>query len=188
MCKHARMHKPTQSRLLTRSPTHVYIIEKVLRRDDPSAKAIVFSQFVSMLDLIEHRLKLAGVGLVKLDGRMSFEARDKYITRFTSDAETSVFLISLKAGGVALNLTVASAVFIMDPWWNPAAEFQAMDRIHRLGQFKPIKVVRFVVENTIEDRILRLQEKKRLVFESTIGRSNAALVKLTEADMKFLFT
>ena len=93
-------------------------MEKVLRRDDPSAKAIVFSQFVSMLDLIEHRLKLAGVGLVKLDGRMSFEARDKYITRFTSDAETSVFLISLKAGGVALNLTVASAVFIMDPWWN----------------------------------------------------------------------
>ena len=188
MCKHAHMNRLTQSRPLARPPTHVHIMKKVLRRDDPSAKAIVFSQFVSMLDLIEHRLKLAGVGLVKLDGRMSFDARDKYITRFTSDAETSVFLISLKAGGVALNLTVASAVFIMDPWWNPAAEFQAMDRIHRLGQFKPIKVVRFVVENTIEDRILRLQEKKRLVFESTIGRSNAALVKLTEADMKFLFT
>jgi len=68
---------------------------------------------------------------------------------------------------------VASAVYIMDPWWNPAAEFQAMDRIHRLGQFKPIKVVRFVVENTIEDRILRLQEKKRLVFERCVGAVDA---------------
>ena len=118
---------------------------------------------------------------------LTFTADGRYISSFCDDEQTRVFLISLKAGGVALNLTVASAVFIMDPWWNPAVEFQAMDRIHRLGQFKPVKVVRFVVEGTIEDRILRLQEKKRLVFESTVGRSNEALAKLTEADMKFLF-
>ncbi|EKX38257.1 hypothetical protein GUITHDRAFT_77334, partial [Guillardia theta CCMP2712] len=170
---------------------------ELLVENDSSAKAIVFSQFVSMLDLIAYRLELlppphssqlAGIRVVKLDGRMTFDARDRHIASFCEDADTRVFLISLKAGGVALNLTVASAVYIMDPWWNPAVEFQAMDRIHRLGQYKPIKVVRFVIEDTIEDRILRLQEKKRLVFESTVGRSSEALAKLTEADMKFLFS
>ena len=82
-------------------------------------QGIVFSQFVSMLDLVEHRLKRAGIKAVKLDGRMTFDARDKYISSFCDDDQTRVFLISLKAGGVALNLTVASAVFIMDPWSVP---------------------------------------------------------------------
>ncbi|KAL9265971.1 DNA repair protein RAD16-like protein [Drosera capensis] len=95
--------------------------------------------------------------------------------------------MSLKAGGVALNLTVASHVFLMDPWWNPAVERQAQDRIHRIGQYKPIRTVRFVIEDTIEERILKLQEKKELVFEGTIGGSQEALGKLTEADLRFLF-
>ncbi|GAQ92623.1 hypothetical protein KFL_010740030 [Klebsormidium nitens] len=87
------------------------------------------------------------------------------IQDFTNDPDVKVFLMSLKAGGVALNLTVASSVFLMDPWWNPAVEQQAQDRIHRLGQYKPIQVTRFVIENTIEERILKLQEKKQLVFD-----------------------
>lgn len=95
--------------------------------------------------------------------------------------------MSLKAGGVALNLTVASHVFLMDPWWNPAVERQAQDRIHRIGQYKPIRIVRFVIENTVEERILQLQEKKELVFEGTVGGSSEALGKLTEADLRFLF-
>jgi len=86
-----------------------------------------------------------------------------------------------------LNLTVASHIFITDIWWNPAVEFQAMDRVHRLGQFKPIRVVRFVIGGTIEERILRLQRKKQLVFDSTVGKSNEALARLTEEDMRFLF-
>ncbi|PWZ58422.1 Protein FATTY ACID EXPORT 3, chloroplastic [Zea mays] len=103
------------------------------------------------------------------------------------DADYRVFLMSLKAGGVALNLTVASHVFLMDPWWNPAVENQAQDRIHRIGQFKTIKSTRFVIKGTVEERILQLQQKKQLVFEGTVGDSPDAMSKLTEADLKFLF-
>ncbi|XP_054811876.1 ATP-dependent helicase rhp16-like isoform X2 [Prosopis cineraria] len=154
---------------------------------DGSAKGIVFSQFTSFLDLINYSLLKSGVSCVQLNGSMSLTARDAAIKRFTDDPECKIFLMSLKAGGVALNLTVASHVFIMDPWWNPAVERQAQDRIHRIGQYKPIRIVRFVIENTIEERILKLQEKKELIFEGTVGGSAEALGKLTEADMRFLF-
>ncbi|KAM5580616.1 hypothetical protein ABKV19_010060 [Rosa sericea] len=154
---------------------------------DGSAKGIVFSQFTSFLDLIHYSLQKSGVNCVQLVGSMTMSARDTAIKRFTEDPDCRIFLMSLKAGGVALNLTVASHVFLMDPWWNPAVERQAQDRIHRIGQYKPIRIVRFVIENTIEERILKLQEKKELVFEGTIGGSSEALGKLTEADLKFLF-
>ncbi|XP_017425532.1 ATP-dependent helicase rhp16 isoform X2 [Vigna angularis] len=154
---------------------------------DGSAKGIVFSQFTSFLDLINYSLHKSGVSCVQLNGSMSLNARDAAIRRFTEDPDCKIFLMSLKAGGVALNLTVASHVFLMDPWWNPAVERQAQDRIHRIGQYKPIRIVRFVIENTIEERILKLQEKKELVFEGTIGGSSDALGKLTEADLRFLF-
>eukprot|EP00798_Chlamydomonas_sp_ICE-L_P014744 gene14744-20792_t len=117
---------------------------------------------------------------------MSLEMRDKMISAFTLDPDVKVFLMSLKAGGVALNLTVASHVFLMDPWWNPAVEQQ--DRIHRLGQYKPVTVVRLVIHGTIEERILKLQEKKQLVFEGTVGRDMEALGRLTEDDLRFLFS
>ncbi|XP_073226604.1 ATP-dependent helicase rhp16 [Cicer arietinum] len=154
---------------------------------DGSAKAIVFSQFTSFLDLINYSLQKSGVSCVQLNGSMTLGARDAAIKKFTDDPDCKIFLMSLKAGGVALNLTVASHVFLMDPWWNPAVERQAQDRIHRIGQYKPIRIVRFVIENTIEERILKLQEKKELVFEGTVGGSSEALGKLTVADLKFLF-
>ncbi|KAJ7294836.1 hypothetical protein O6H91_Y228800 [Diphasiastrum complanatum] len=157
-------------------------------QNDGAAKAIVFSQFTSMLDLIGFSLKKWGIHCVKLDGSMSMVARDQMIETFKNDSDCKVFLMSLKAGGVALNLTVASHVFLMDPWWNPAVEQQAQDRIHRIGQYKPIKVTRFIIENTIEERILKLQEKKQLVFEGTVGGSSDALGRLTEDDLRFLFT
>ncbi|KAK1389047.1 ATP-dependent helicase rhp16 [Heracleum sosnowskyi] len=160
---------------------------RIMVERDGSAKGIVFSQFTSFLDLIHYSLQKSGVQCVQLDGSMSMNARDAAITRFTDDPDCRIFLMSLKAGGVALNLTVASHVFLMDPWWNPAVERQAQDRIHRIGQYKPIRIVRFVIEGTIEERILKLQEKKELVFEGTVGGSAEALGKLTEADMKFLF-
>ena len=154
---------------------------------DPSAKAIVFSQFVSFLDLIEHRIQRGGIKVVKLNGSVSLGARDAVLTAFKEDPDVRVIVISLKAGGVALNLTVASHIYLMDPWWNPAAEYQAIDRAHRLGQHKPIRAVRFVVRNTVEERIIRLQDKKRLVFESTIGGDAGSLAQLTEEDLRFLF-
>ncbi|XAR55369.1 DNA helicase [Bertholletia excelsa] len=161
-------------------------IRSMVERDG-SAKGIVFSQFTSFLDLIRYSLQKSGIICVQLVGSMSMVARDAAIKRFTEDPDCKIFLMSLKAGGVALNLTVASHVFLMDPWWNPAVEQQAQDRIHRIGQYKPIRIVRFVIEDTIEERILKLQEKKELVFEGTVGGSSEALGKLTEADMKFLF-
>lgn len=154
---------------------------------DGSAKGIVFSQFTSFLDLINYSLHKSGIKCVQLVGSMTMSARDASIKRFTEDPDCRIFLMSLKAGGVALNLAVASHVFLMDPWWNPAVERQAQDRIHRIGQYKPIRIVRFVIENTIEERILKLQEKKELVFEGTIGGSTEALGKLTEEDLRFLF-
>ncbi|KAG2267341.1 hypothetical protein Bca52824_061896 [Brassica carinata] len=155
---------------------------------DGSAKAIVFSQFTSFLDLINYTLGKCGVGCAQLVGSMSMTARDAAINKFKEDPDCRVFLMSLKAGGVALNLTVASHVFMMDPWWNPAVERQAQDRIHRIGQYKPIRVVRFIIENTVEERILKLQKKKELVFEGTVGGSQEAIGKLTAEDMRFLFT
>ncbi|XP_029131055.1 DNA repair protein RAD16 isoform X1 [Cajanus cajan] len=160
---------------------------RIMVERDGSAKGIVFSQFTSFLDLINYSLHKSGVSCVQLNGSMSLAARDAAIRRFTDDPDCKIFLMSLKAGGVALNLTVASHVFLMDPWWNPAVERQAQDRIHRIGQYKPIRIVRFVIENTIEERILKLQEKKELVFEGTIGGSSDALGKLTESDLRFLF-
>ena len=141
-----------------------------------------------MLDLILHRLTRAGVRCVKLDGGLSVQARDRVINAFREDPLVTVFLISLKAGGVALNLTTANRIYLMDPWWNPAAEYQAMDRTHRLGQHRAITVVRFVVRNTVEEKILALQEKKRLVFDATVGQDSAALGKLTVDDLRFLFS
>eukprot|EP00054_Salpingoeca_dolichothecata_P022471 m.147435 g.147435 ORF g.147435 m.147435 type:complete len:153 (+) comp24351_c0_seq2:2182-2640(+) len=124
---------------------------------------------------------------VKLDGRMAPAHRAAVIDAFNTSPQISVFLISLKAGGLALNLTAASRVYICDPWWNGAVESQAMDRIHRLGQYRPVVVTRMIVENSIESRIIQLQEKKNLVFESTIGMDPSALSRLTEDDLKFLF-
>ncbi|KAL8144660.1 hypothetical protein AgCh_003015 [Apium graveolens] len=118
---------------------------------------------------------------------MTTKARNAAIKRFTEVPDCRLLLMSFKTGGVALNLTMASHVFLMDPWWNPDVERQAQDRIHRIGQFKPTRVVRFITEGTIEERILKVQEEKELVFEGTIVGSSNGLGRLTEDDMKFLF-
>lgn len=159
----------------------------LLRRRDSTIKSIVFSQYVNFLDLVHWRLRRAGFKCCRLDGRMTPQARDTVIKSFMSEADITVFLISLKAGGVALNLTEASNVFICDPWWNPAVENQAMDRIHRLGQHRPVRITRLVVENSIESRIIQLQDKKKALFDSTIGKDAKALARLSEEDLQFLF-
>ncbi|CCU99195.1 unnamed protein product [Malassezia sympodialis ATCC 42132] len=113
-------------------------LTKLRELPDRSIKSLVFSQFVNFLDLIAFRLQRAGFRICRLEGNMTPEARDRTIRHFMEHPGVSVFLVSLKAGGVALNLTEASRVYLMDPWWNPAVEVQAMDRIHRLGQHRPI--------------------------------------------------
>ncbi|WOG82818.1 hypothetical protein DCAR_0101986 [Daucus carota subsp. sativus] len=155
---------------------------------DGSAKGIVFSQYPSFLDLIHYSLQKSGVQCVQLDGSTNMKARDIAIKRFNEDPDCILFLMSLKTGGIALNLTAASHVFLMDAWWNPAVEQQAQDRVHRIGQFKPVRVVKFIIEGSIEERILKLQETKQLLFEGTVSGSADALGKLTEKDIKFLFS
>ncbi|KAJ3342600.1 DNA repair protein rad16 [Entophlyctis luteolus] len=158
-----------------------------MQREDATTKSIVFSQFVAFLDIIHWRLSRAGFNCVKLDGRMTPQSRQSVINSFMTDPNVTIFLVSLKAGGVALNLTEASRVFILDPWWNPAVEDQAFDRIHRLGQHRPIKITRLIIENSIESRILQLQDKKKMLFQSTVGKDIDALAKLSEEDLEFLF-
>ncbi|EPY51605.1 Rad16 Rhp16 [Schizosaccharomyces cryophilus OY26] len=160
----------------------------LLRRKDRTIKSIVFSQFTSMLDLIHWRLRKAGFNCVKLDGGMTPKARAATIEAFSKDINITIFLVSLKAGGVALNLTEASQVFMMDPWWNGAVQWQAMDRIHRIGQKRPIRVTTLCIENSIESKIIELQEKKAQMIHATIDQDEKALNQLSVDDMQFLFS
>ena len=154
---------------------------------EPDAKCLIFSQFTRMLDLVDFRLKQNGIGCAKLNGSQTLAQRSNIILSFNSDPSMKALLISLKAGGEGLNLQAANYVFLLDPWWNPASEMQAVQRAHRIGQTKPVKAIRFVTENTVEEKVIALQEMKQLVFEATIGQSQGAEKKLTESDLRFLF-
>ncbi|KAL5488367.1 RAD16 [Sanghuangporus weigelae] len=158
-----------------------------LRRKDATTKSLVFSQFVNFLDLIAFRLQRAGFTICRLEGTMSPQARDATIKHFMNNVHVTVFLVSLKAGGVALNLTEASRVYLMDSWWNPAVEYQAMDRIHRLGQHRPVEAIKLVVEDSIESRIVQLQEKKSAMINATLSTDDSAMGRLTPEDLGFLF-
>ncbi|KAF3391233.1 DNA repair protein RAD16 [Penicillium rolfsii] len=158
------------------------------RSKSHTPKSIIFSQFTSMLQLVEWRLRHAGFNTVMLDGTMTPAQRQKSIEHFMKNADVEVFLVSLKAGGVALNLTEASRVFIVDPWWNPAAEWQSADRSHRIGQQRPCVITRLTIEDSVESRIVQLQEKKANLIRGTINKDqDKALEKLTPEDMQFLF-
>jgi DNA repair protein RAD16 len=128
-----------------------------------------------------------GLGVRILHGGMNVKSRDETLNDLREDNSVRGLLMSLKSGGVALNLTVASEVFLMDNWWNPAAEMQAIDRTHRLGQYRPVRAVRFISEGTVEERVLELREKKILVFDGTVGRDAGSLKALNVDDMKSLF-
>jgi SNF2 family DNA or RNA helicase len=148
-------------------------------------KALVFSQWTSLLDLVEPHLKTAGITWNRLDG--STTDRGSVVNAFQSDGGPSVMLLSLKAGGVGLNLTAADHVFLLDPWWNPAVEDQAADRTHRIGQDKPVFVYRVVAKDTVEERILVLQEKKRAVADAALGEAGRA-TSITREDLMALFS
>ncbi|MEX6690719.1 DEAD/DEAH box helicase [Danxiaibacter flavus] len=151
-------------------------------------KALVFSQFLGMLGLIKEKLKELGVDYEYFDGSTSAPDREKAIQRFQNDENCRVFLISLKAGGVGLNLTAADYVYIVDPWWNPAVEQQAIDRTHRIGQTKNIFAYRMICKDTVEDKILQLQEKKRMLAADLITDDTGFVKSLTREDIEYLFS
>jgi superfamily II DNA or RNA helicase len=150
---------------------------------DGGHRVLVFSQFTSMLDLIEPVLMKDGVVFCRLDG--STKDRGAVVEKFQSDASVSVFLISLKAGGVGLNLTAADTVIHFDPWWNPAVEAQATDRAHRIGQKNVVTSIKLIARGTIEERVLALQNRKRELLTGTVD-ADAALEGLSERDLREL--
>jgi SNF2 family DNA or RNA helicase len=150
---------------------------------DEGRRVLVFSQFTSMLDLIEQELVKLGLGYVMLTGNT--QDREGVIRRFQDDG-VPIFLISLKAGGVGLNLTAADTVIHYDPWWNPAVENQATDRAHRIGQKNKVFVYKLVVAGSIEEKILALQEKKAELAAGVLSEDAAALSKFGESDLRAL--
>lgn len=151
-------------------------------------KALIFSQFLGMLSLIKEKLNELGVKYEYFDGSTSAPDRETAIQSFQNDESVRVFLISLKAGGVGLNLTAADYVYIVDPWWNPAVEQQAIDRTHRIGQTKNIFAYRMICKDTIEDKILKLQEKKRALAKDLIADDTSFVKSLTKEDVEYLFS
>ena len=151
-------------------------------------KALVFSQFLGMLALIREKLVELNVKFEYFDGSTSAVDREKAIQSFQKNDEVRVFLISLKAGGVGLNLTAADYVYIVDPWWNPAVEQQAIDRTHRIGQTKNIFAYRMICKDTIEDKILQLQDKKRTLARDLVSDDTGFVKSLSREDVEYLFS
>jgi len=146
------------------------IIEELLENNH---QALIFSQFVDVLKLVEQRLQKRGIDYCYLDGSMSTNKRKQQVEKFQA-GDAPLFLISLKAGGTGLNLTAADYVLHLDPWWNPAVEQQASDRAHRLGQTRPVTVYRLIAQNTIEEKILQLHEHKQALADKVLSGSGDA--------------
>jgi len=149
-------------------------------------KALIFSQFVETLKLVKKELDARKIKYLYLDGQT--QNRQAKVDEFQNNDSVSFFLISLKAGGVGLNLTAADYVYIVDPWWNPAVEQQAIDRTHRIGQTKNIFAYRMICKDTIEDKILQLQEKKRALAKDIISDDASFVKALTREDVEYLFS
>jgi non-specific serine/threonine protein kinase len=148
-------------------------------------KALVFSQFVEVLRRIRENLEGRRIGYCYLDGQSADRAES--VARFQGDPAAQVFLISLKAGGVGINLTAADYVILFDPWWNPAVEAQAIDRAHRIGQDKPVIVYRLIARDTVEEKIMRLQDHKRDLAGSLVSGDEGLVKSLDLDELRQLF-
>jgi SNF2 family DNA or RNA helicase len=149
-------------------------------------KALVFSQFTSFLAIVRKRLDEAGIRYEYLDG--STRDRQARVESFQNDPEIPLFLISLKAGGLGLNLTAAEYVFLLDPWWNPAVEAQAVDRAHRIGQTKAVFAYRLIAKDTVEEKVLELQKTKRELADAILGEDNSLIRDLKREDLELLLS
>ena len=174
-----------QAQKINQSAKLDLLMEMLPEMLEEGRKILVFSQFTRMIALIEDELNKRMIAYSKLTGQT--QDRDAAIQLFKS-GEVDVFLISLKAGGIGLNLTEADTVIIYDPWWNPAVEAQAADRAHRIGQDKPVFVYKLITENTVEEKMIAMQDRKRALADSiyTEGAKEEAL-QLTAEDLTALF-
>jgi non-specific serine/threonine protein kinase len=149
-------------------------------------KTLVFSQFVKMLSLVRKEMEARHIPYTYLDGQVV--ARQEQVDLFQNDPSIPFFLISLRAGGLGLNLTAADYVIHIDPWWNPAVEMQASDRTHRIGQDKPVFVYKLIARDSVEEKILVLQERKRNLVDQIVAPETAFFKSLTRQDIEELFS
>ena len=153
---------------------------------DDGHRVLIFSQFTSMLDILGEELAARAIGFCRLDGSMNPRARQAEVDRFQCSPDIPVFLLSLKAGGTGLNLTGADTVVHFDPWWNPAAEMQATDRAHRIGQTRTVTSYKLICSGTVEEKVLALQEEKRALLAEVFDASDEAAAKLSLTDLRDL--
>ncbi|KTW26006.1 hypothetical protein T552_03276 [Pneumocystis carinii B80] len=165
----------------------IEILDKI-KHNNSLEKTIVFSQFVEFLDLLEISLLVKGYKILRYDGRMSAIHRDQSVFMFDQDPTHTVMLISLKAGNSGLNLASASQCILLDPFWNPFLEEQAINRIHRIGQTKPVQIYKLVVKGTVEQRVLDLQKRKRDLIENALEENASMQIsRLNKQELSFLF-
>lgn len=183
ICCHPKLVDPKHS---ASSAKLEVLLENVLEAVEEGHKVLVFSQFTSMLELIAEELIKQDIDFSYLDG--STRNRERVVKEFQTNKKKQIFLISLKAGGVGLNLTQADYVFHYDPWWNPAVEQQATDRTHRIGQDKKVFNYKLIMKGTVEEKILSLQQKKKDLVENIISVDESLTKHLTRDDIENLFT
>jgi hypothetical protein len=162
------------------------LMEQLSALREEGHQALVFSQFTSLLAIVRQRLESAGVKYEYLDG--ATRNRQAHVEAFQNDKDCTVFLISLKAGGLGLNLTAAEYVFLLDPWWNPAVEAQAVDRAHRIGQERLVFAYRLIARDTVEEKVLELQKTKRDLADAILGEDNSLIRDLKREDLELLLS
>jgi hypothetical protein len=162
------------------------LMEHLAEIREEGHKALVFSQFTSLLAIVRRRLDQEKVRYEYLDGATTH--RQTHVETFQNDADCGLFLISLKAGGLGLNLTAAEYVFLLDPWWNPAVEAQAVDRAHRIGQTRPVFAYRLIARDTVEEKVLQLQKTKRDLADAILSEDNSLIRDLKSEDLELLLS
>ena len=184
ICLAPALASPTASNA---SPKLDFLAEQLAELRDEGHSALVFSQFTGYLDIIEAGLKEKGFSCLRLDGSTPVPKRKQLVETFQKSTEPAVFLISLKAGGKGLNLTRATYVYHMDPWWNPAVENQASDRTHRIGQTEQVTITRLIMKHTIEEKMMALKEQKTKLYKAILeDGAGGGGVGLTREDFDFL--
>ena len=169
------------------SPKIAFLVERLKEVGEAGNRALVFSQFTSFLDLVEPALREAGIEYFRLDGSTPVGERKTLVEAFQARETPAHFLLSMKAGGKGLNLTKASYVFHLDPWWNPAVEDQASDRAHRIGQTARVTVTRLLMRHTLEEKMMLLKARKRRLFQALVGEEGlAGAVAISRADFEYL--
>ncbi|HEY3403693.1 MAG TPA: DEAD/DEAH box helicase [Ohtaekwangia sp.] len=185
ICDHPALVNATEE--TADSSVKITELTREVKENAGNHKLLVFSQFTQMLQLIQAEFEKAGISHCYLDGSTTLNKRKEEVSRFQEDETVKAFLISLKAGGVGLNLTTADYVYIVDPWWNPAAEQQAIDRAHRIGQKRKVFAYKMICKDSVEEKILQLQERKKMLADDLIQEDAGFVKTLSRDDVEFLF-